>query len=166
MLVLRSIFFALLLPGTVTVVGPYFIVHENHTATSGHWAFWQWLGLLPIGIGVGILVWCIVDFTTVGRGTLAPVDPPKRLVVRGLYRCVRNPMYVGVITTILGEALLSRSLPLLRYAFIVFVAVHCFVLLYEERALRRKFGESYEAYCRRVPRWWPRLPHEFREERE
>jgi protein-S-isoprenylcysteine O-methyltransferase Ste14 len=164
MLALRSIFFALLVPGSVTFVGPYFIVHRNHVAALGQWAFWQWLGLLPIGIGVGILAWCIVDFATVGRGTLVPVDPPKQLVVRGPYRCVRNPMYVGVITTVLGQALLFRSLLLVRYAFFVFVVVHCFVVLYEERALRRKFGESYEAYCRRVPRWWPRLPREFTSE--
>jgi hypothetical protein len=77
MLALRSIFFALLLPGMVTVVGPCFILRHNHPTPFVQSAFWQWLGLLPIGIGVGILVWCIVDFATVGRGTLAPVDPPR-----------------------------------------------------------------------------------------
>ena len=155
MLALRSILFALLLPGTVTVAVPYLIVHQTHAAQFEHWTLWRWLGLLPISVGAVIVVWCIWDFAASGRGTLAPVDPPRQLVVRGPYRCVRNPMYVGVVVILLGEALLFQSFPLVVYTIFFFVAVQCFVVLYEEPALRRKFGESYEAYCHRVHRWRP-----------
>jgi protein-S-isoprenylcysteine O-methyltransferase Ste14 len=159
MLALRSILFALLLPGTVTVAVPYLIVHQTHAAQFEHWTLWRWLGLLPISVGVAIVVWCIWDFAASGRGTLAPVDPPRQLVVRGPYRCVRNPMYVGVVVILLGEALLFQSFPLVVYTIFFFVAVQCFVVLYEEPALRRKFGESYEAYCHRVHRWRPQASH-------
>jgi protein-S-isoprenylcysteine O-methyltransferase Ste14 len=158
MLILRSIFFALLLPGTATVLIPYFIVSRGRTAQWGHWTPWQFINLLLIGIGAGILFRCIWDFAAAGRGTLAPVDPPKHLVVRGLYRYIRNPMYVGVVTVLLGEALLFRSLALMCYVVIFFTVVHLFVVLYEEPALRRKFGESYETYCRQVHRWIPHRP--------
>jgi protein-S-isoprenylcysteine O-methyltransferase Ste14 len=158
MLALRSIFFALLLPGTMTVLIPHFIVSRGQPGQWGHWTPWQFLGLLPIGVGAGVLFRCIWDFAVAGRGTLAPVDPPKDLVVRGLYRYVRNPMYVGVLTILLGEALLFRSLALLCYAGIFFTVTHLFVVLYEEPTLRRQFGESYETYCRRVHRWFPHRP--------
>lgn len=157
MLALRSIFFALLLPGTVTVVIPWFIVHRNHGAQFAHWTLWNCVGLLPLVAGEGVLCWCIWDFAAFGRGTLAPVDPPTQLVVRGPYRHVRNPMYVGVILILLGEAAVFQSVVMLGYSAMVFLAVHGFVVLYEEPTLRRQFGESYEAYRRRVCRWWPRL---------
>jgi protein-S-isoprenylcysteine O-methyltransferase Ste14 len=155
MLALRSTFFTLLLPGTATVLIPYLILSDRQAGWLGQVALWQYLGLLPIGVGAGVLLRCIWDFAVAGRGTLAPVDPPKHLVVRGLYRYVRNPMYVGVVTILLGEAVLFRSLALLCYAGIFFTVVHAFVVLYEEPTLRRQFGESYENYCRRVHRWFP-----------
>jgi len=93
-----------------------------------------------------------------GRGTLAPVDPPTRLVVRGPYRYVRNPMYLGVLCILTGEAWLFASSALLIYAAAVLACFYSFVVLYEEPALRRKFGESYEQYARTVHRWWPRRP--------
>lgn len=100
--------------------------------------------------------WCAWDFAFAGRGTPAPFDPPKILVARGLYRFVRNPMYVSILMVLLGESLLLKSLLLLRYAAIWLVIVHVFVLLYEEPTLRRKFGASYEQYCKDVGRWIPR----------
>jgi protein-S-isoprenylcysteine O-methyltransferase Ste14 len=158
MLILRNIFFTVLLPGTVTVVIPHFILSARQFGPPESWAAWRWPGLLPISIGAGILFWCIWDFAVAGGGTLAPIDPPKHLVVRGLYRYVRNPMYVGVISILLGESLFFASLRLLCYAFAVFCIVHLFVLLYEEPTLRRRFGESYDAYRQSVRRWWPRKP--------
>ena len=157
MLALRSILFSLLLPGTVTIVIPWFIAHRNHAAQFSHWTLWSCAGLLPLAAGAAILVWCIRDFATIGRGTLAPVDPPTQLVVRGPYRYVRNPMYVGVILILLGEAALFQSVMMLGYSVAFVLAVHCFVVLYEEPALQRQFGESYEAYRRHVRRWWPRV---------
>jgi protein-S-isoprenylcysteine O-methyltransferase Ste14 len=157
MLTLRSIFFTFLLPGTVTVIIPYFMIPEGRVDHLGGRPVWSYLGLLPIGAGGGILFRCIWDFAVAGRGTLAPVDPPKQLVVRGLYRYVRNPMYVGVISILMGESLFFESLALLRYAIAFFILAHLFTVLYEEPLLLRTFGQSYQAYRDRVHRWLPRI---------
>jgi protein-S-isoprenylcysteine O-methyltransferase Ste14 len=113
------------------------------------------LGLLAIALGAALLATCIWEFARSGRGTLSPVDPPRELVVRGLYRYVRNPMYLSVTVIVLGEVLLSGSRPLLLYWAIWFVAVNLFVIGYEEPTLRRRFGASYERYTRAVGRWLP-----------
>jgi protein-S-isoprenylcysteine O-methyltransferase Ste14 len=160
MLTLRSIFFTFLLPGTVTVVIPYLIISDGWIDHPGSRTLWSYLGLLPISAGAGILFRCIWDFAVAGRGTLAPVDPPKHLVVRGLYRYVRNPMYVGVVSILLGESLFFGSLSLLSYTIAFFIFAHLFVVLYEEPVLLRKFGKSYEAYRDLVHRWLPRIPHD------
>jgi len=152
-LVLRSIFFALLLPGTVTLLLPYFILSPR---VVPHWDAIGLPGLVAILVGATILIWCIADFARVGRGTLAPVDPPKALVIRGLYRYVRNPMYVGLVLVLLGESALFRSTSLLLYAAVFFLIANLFVMVYEEPHLRARFGESYEHYRRSVGRWIPR----------
>lgn len=157
---MRSILFACFGPGTVTVLIPCLVFSPHFPARADGATPWHYLGLLPLSIGAGILSRCIWDFAVSGRGTLAPVDPPRYLVVRGLYRYVRNPMYVGVLLVLLGEALLFKSLPLLCYAIGFWTVAHLFVLLYEEPTLRRQFGESYESYCRKVHRWLPSLPSE------
>jgi protein-S-isoprenylcysteine O-methyltransferase Ste14 len=115
------------------------------------------LGLSCIGLGVVLLGACIFEFARSGRGTLSPVDPPRHLVVRGLYRYVRNPMYVSVTAIILGEALLIRSVALALYWAVWFAGANIFVLWYEEPALRRRFGSSYDEYTQQVGRWIPRL---------
>jgi protein-S-isoprenylcysteine O-methyltransferase Ste14 len=103
-----------------------------------------------------LLLACIWEFAHSGHGTLSPVDPPKELVVRGLYRYVRNPMYVSVTMILVGELMLIRSLNFLIYIAIWFGIVNFFVIVYEEPALREQFGESYERYTRIVGRWIPR----------
>jgi protein-S-isoprenylcysteine O-methyltransferase Ste14 len=113
------------------------------------------LGLIGIGFGVGLLAACIWQFAHSGRGTLAPIDPPTQLVVRGPYRYVRNPMYLSVTTIVLGEVLLTRSLTLLTYWAIWFAVVNLVVIGYEEPTLQRQFGASYEQYTRAVGRWIP-----------
>ncbi len=115
----------------------------------------QALGLVIIGLGAVLLAACIWEFAHSGRGTLAPIDPPRQLVVRGLYRYVRNPMYLSVTMVVLGEALLARSGALVLYWAVWFLAANLFVLGYEEPALRRRFGRSYDDYARRVGRWVP-----------
>ena len=111
-----------------------------------------------ITIGGGALaLWCIFTFVVVGRGTPAPFDPPRRLVVRGPYAVVRNPMYIGAGLALAGASLFYRSPALLLYAVGFVLATHFFVVLYEEPALRRAFGTEYDLYCRRVRRWWPRM---------
>jgi protein-S-isoprenylcysteine O-methyltransferase Ste14 len=117
----------------------------------------NWLALAPCGLGAAILLKCAWDFAVVGLGTPAPIDPPKSLVVSGLYRFVRNPMYVGVALVLFSEALLFSSPRLLDYALLVGTGFFLFVIAYEEPTLRKKFGASYQTYCRAVPRWIPRL---------
>jgi protein-S-isoprenylcysteine O-methyltransferase Ste14 len=151
---LRSAFFTLVLPGTVLVWVPLWL----STLSGDTWEIGavRWVGVLPLVIGAGGLLWCIWDFGRVGKGTLAPVDPPRFVVRSGLYRFVRNPMYVSVLTVLVGEILVFRSPRLLVWGLIVAVAFHVWVVAYEEPALRRQFGAEYAAYCCHVPRWFPR----------
>ena len=97
-------------------------------------------------------------FVRQGRGTPAPVAPPERLIANGLYRYVRNPMYIGVLAMIFGQALFLGSRGILLYGLGMALAFHLFVVLYEEPTLRWQFGAEYETYCQRVPRWLPRWP--------
>ncbi len=159
MLFLRSLFFAVLLPGTVAVLIPWRIVSRGSTAPLRDVAAMRYLAFVPMALGAAILLRCIWEFAAKGRGTLAPIDPPRHLVVSGLYRYVRNPMYVGVLTLLLGEAVLFWSVALLEYAAVLFVIVNLFVIFYEEPALRRRFGDSYERYRRAVHRWLPGKPY-------
>jgi protein-S-isoprenylcysteine O-methyltransferase Ste14 len=115
------------------------------------------LGLLSVGAGVTLLATCIWEFARSGRGTLSPADPPRELVVRGLYRYVRNPMYLSVTAIVLGEVLLTRSRALLLYWALWFLAANLFVLAYEEPTLRNRFGAAYVGYTREVGRWLPRF---------
>jgi protein-S-isoprenylcysteine O-methyltransferase Ste14 len=161
MLALRSLFFTIVVPGTVTVLIPYLIVSRGGALTVGPWTPLQFLGLGLMVVGAATLLWCIWDFAAKGRGTLAPIDPPRQLVVQGLYRYVRNPMYLGVLVLLLGETAFFESLALLQYTLAWFIIVNLFVVLYEEPALRHRFGESYERYFRSVHRWLPtNAPHD------
>ena len=116
----------------------------------------QVLGMVVAVGGGAIALWCILSFALVGRGTPAPFDPPRRLVVSGPYARVRNPMYLGAGLALGGAALFYGSSALLGYAAAFLLVTHLFVVLYEEPTLRRSFGSEYEAYCRQVRRWWPR----------
>lgn len=117
----------------------------------------RWFGGVLVAAGALVVIECFARFVTAGIGTPAPVAPTRHLVVSGLYRHVRNPMYVGVVAAILGQALLLGSTALLRYAAIVWVGFTAFVMIYEEPTLRRSFGTAYQRYCAHVGRWWPRL---------
>jgi len=154
-LALRSLLWTALLPGLFAGYMPlrFFGLARVHVSLTNPV---QLLALLAIGVGAALLVTCIWEFAASGRGTLSPVDPPRELVVRGLYRYVRNPMYLSVTMIVLGEVLLTGSRPLLAYWAIWFAAVNLFVIGYEEPTLRRRFGESYERYTRDVGRWLPR----------
>ena len=158
MLALRSLLYTILIPGTVTVLLPYLIVSATGATVAAPLGILQVLGLLAIALGVAILLRCIWEFMVTGRGTLAPVDPPTQLVVRGLYRYVRNPMYLGAFILLLGEAALFQSLPLLQYGVAWFIIINLIVLFGEEPVLRRRFGDSYERYTAAVRRWVPTKP--------
>jgi protein-S-isoprenylcysteine O-methyltransferase Ste14 len=110
-----------------------------------------------IVVGLPVLLDSFARFAFQGLGTPAPVAPTQNLVVTGLYRHVRNPMYVAVSALILGQGLLFGNVVVLEYGFIVWLAFLGFVALYEEPTLRRQFGFQYEEYCNRVPRWFPRI---------
>jgi protein-S-isoprenylcysteine O-methyltransferase Ste14 len=116
---------------------------------------WQVAGVLLGAAGAALALMCILTFAVVGRGTPAPFDPPRRLVARGPYRFVRNPMYLGAGFALAGAAAFYQSMPLLAYAGLFLLVTHLFVVLYEEPTLRRTFEGDYEAYCREVGRWWP-----------
>jgi protein-S-isoprenylcysteine O-methyltransferase Ste14 len=155
MLALRSLFYTIIIPGTVTVLVPYLIISGRGERIAEPWGLLQVLGLVAGVLGATILLRCIWEFMVTGRGTLAPVDPPTQLVVRGLYRYVRNPMYLGAFTLLLGEAALFESSAVLLYAVAWFAIVNLIVHFYEEPVLRHRFGDSYERYVRSVNRWLP-----------
>jgi len=117
----------------------------------------QIAGVALGAVGAVIAVSCILTFVFVGRGTPAPFDPPRGLVIRGPYRFVRNPMYIGAAAALLGAALYYESFALGGYAAAFLVVMHLFVTVHEEPALRRSFGEDYDDYCARVRRWLPRI---------
>lgn len=146
-----------LAPGVVAGLVPWLITRWRPGDIGGWWLPMQVLGGALIAAGAAVLVHAFASFVSQGRGTPAPIAPPERLVVGGLYRYVRNPMYVAVVAVILGHILLLARFDLLWYAAGVVLLVTAFVVLYEEPELSRRFGPEYTAYRHSVGRWWPRL---------
>ena len=152
-----SAIFLVLAPGTLAVYVP--------------WTFTRWhvapplLGFLPfrvigaglIALGLPVLLDSFARFAIQGLGTPAPIAPPQHLVVTGLYRYVRNPMYVAVVSLIFGQGLLFGSVGVLEYGMVVWLGFHIFVLAYEEPTLRARFGDEYQEFCANVRRWLPRV---------
>lgn len=122
-------------------------------------ARWRWLAAIPSVLGFSVAIRCVWDFGWTGRGTPAPIAPPKRLVVVGFYRYVRNPMYVGFAAGWIGLWIVFGHANFAAIAAVAAVAlgVHLFVVFYEEPDLRKKFGAEYEEYCHHVRRWLPSL---------
>ena len=152
MTALKSLLFLILAPGMVAGYIPLGVLRNGAQTDTGIFSFLAfplWL------IGGIILLWSFWNFLKEGRGTPAPIDPPKELVAVGFYRYTRNPMYVGILAAILGHFLWFGYWNLLIYAVVVFFAFHTFVTYYEEPTLERKFGAAYEDYRKRVPRWIP-----------
>jgi protein-S-isoprenylcysteine O-methyltransferase Ste14 len=149
--------FFVLAPGVVAGLVPWSLTGWRVHDPLPYWAPLRVAGGALLAAGVAVLGHAFVRFVAEGAGTPAPVAPTERLVVGGLYRHVRNPMYLAVVATIAGQALALGQPALLAYAAAVAVAVATFVSGYEEPALRRRFGAQYEAYRRAVPAWWPRL---------
>lgn len=148
---LKTLLFTVFVPGVTAGVVPR-ILPRWWIAAIGPVRHAGWAILAA---GAAIYLWCAWDFAR-SRGTPLPVDPPKELVARGLYRLVRNPMYVGVLAAIVGQAILLESGFVAAYAVLLGSVFHLFVTLYEEPHLRKTFGNAYEEYCGRVGRWWPR----------
>lgn len=152
-----SVLFFIAAPGTVVGLLPWWLTGWRFTEPLPFWAPLRVLGALMVIAGVGAAIQAFARFAFEGLGTPAPIAAPDRLVVGGVYRYVRNPMYVSLLVAIAGQALLFGQLWLLVYGAAVALASSLFVHFHEEPALRRQFGEQYEAYRRAVPGWWPRL---------
>src|SRR5687768_12127419 len=152
----RAITYATLFIGLVLVYLPARVLAVAGVTRPARYGVSQMAGTVVGAGGAALVVWCILSFALIGHGTPAAFDPPRRLVVRGPYRFVRNPMYLGAGLALFGAALFYQSIPLVGYAALFLLVTHGFVVLYEEPTLRRTFDEEYEAYCRRVGRWWPK----------
>ena len=161
LVLLRHLLSILLLPTTMAIVVPRWILRA-FASTDTRWtggivsALPRTLGALLMFAGVSLVVWCVLLFAHVGKGTLAPWDPTSKLVAVGPYRHTRNPMITGVLTTLVGEALVSGSRWLGLFALAFFTLNHVYFLALEEPGLEHRFGESYAEYKRSVPRWLPR----------
>jgi protein-S-isoprenylcysteine O-methyltransferase Ste14 len=153
-MLLRHILSILVLPFTVTIAVPAALVHGEKVLPLGP----AELGGIPlIMVGLVLVVLTIHHFATVGRGTLAPWDPPRHLVIRGVYRHVRNPMISGVLLIVLGESVLLASRAVGLWAATVLAINAIYIPLIEEPDLDHRFGEDYDLYKRHVPRWLPRV---------
>jgi len=155
--VVGSAVFLVIAPGFVAGLVPWWISHWRLEAPFFGMPLFRLAGGMLITPGVVGLLDSFVRFAVHGLGTPAPVFPTRHLVVTGLYRYVRNPMYVAVFSTILGQGLLLGNVTLLEYGGMVWLAFHVFVLAYEEPTLRATFGAEYGVFCSAVPRWIPRL---------
>ncbi len=155
--ILGSALFLVIAPGTVAGLVPWWLSRWRIEAAFFNFFPFRIAGVLLIVAALPGLLDSFVRFALKGLGTPAPVFPTRHLVVSGLYRYVRNPMYVSVVSIVLGQALLLGNLRVLEYGLAVWAAFHLFVLLYEEPTLRSTFGAEYEVFCANVPRWIPRL---------
>ena len=156
-LLFGTLLFTMLVPAMVIAVVPSFIIGIGRLVPPVPLTGLQYLGGGMFVVGVGVYLHCATEFLLAGRGTPAPYAPPRELVIHGLYRYVRNPMYVGGLTALAGEALVYQAVRIVAYELVVFGMWHWFVVTHEEPALRRLFGEAYVRYCATVPRWVPRL---------
>jgi protein-S-isoprenylcysteine O-methyltransferase Ste14 len=155
MTALKTIIFMLLVPGLLMGVMPIWLVQTEPPLFS--FGILRWLAVPLWAAGVAIVLWCAWAFTVRGDGTPSPTDPPRKLVVSGLYRNVRNPIYLGVLSVFIGYVFWHPSRALLFCPLIVAVSAHLFVIIYEEPHLHKTFGAAYKKYCESVPRWLPRF---------
>ena len=156
-LLIKNLAFTLIVPGFIVVWVPLNLF-EHHAQWPVEWGGPHFVGALLFGIGAILFLHCQWLFAVRGQGTPAPIDPPKKFVRRGLYKWVRNPMYLAVFTLVGAEALFLMSWHIAVYLILLVCIIHVWVLSYEEEVLRRSFGAMYEDYKRDVPRWLPRKP--------
>ena len=152
---LKTLLWSVFVPGTLTTLVPFFILRSSSESFSFNLSGFRYVGVIPILFGALLYFWCAWSFTFVGDGTPAPFDAPKKFVATEAYQFTRNPMYVACVSVLIGETIFFESAALLIYAFILFLIFHIWILIYEEPTLRKKFGSSYEEYCRKVSRWLP-----------
>ncbi len=160
-LFIRNVAMIILFPGTVTVYFPYRLLAPVTVLGLDSWSLSQYIAALLLIIGIAILLKSIWSFASIGRGTLAPFDETRKLIVVGLYRYVRNPMYVGVMMILLAESWFFWSSQLLIYTGICFVVANILVIGYEENRLKYKYGDDFRRYCEHVGRWIPGKPYDL-----
>ena len=156
-LIMRAVIYVSLFVGLVLVFLPSRVLSWAGIVPPASKGLPQVIGMLSVVAGAGLALWCVVTFAADGRGTPAPFDPPRRLVISGPYRFVRNPMYSGAGIVLAGAALFYGSLGLLAYLGLLFLSSHLFILFHEEPRLKRTFGQEYDEYCRKVRRWIPKI---------
>lgn len=159
-LFVRNVAMIVLFPGIVVGYIPYRLTAPVSVPSLDSWSRYQYAATLLLVTGAAILLKSIWSFARVGRGTLAPFDETERLIVVGLYRYVRNPMYVGVIAILLAESWFFWSGQLLLYAGMCFIVANILVIGYEENRLKYKYGEEFRRYCEHVGRWLPGKPYD------
>lgn len=158
MLWMKAAAFTLAVPGIVAGAAPYLLdaAFPGHESVIGPLRYAGWI---LVAAGTAGYLWCARDFVRVGRGTPAPIDAPQELVIQGLYRWSRNPMYVSVLLVVFGQAIILESPTVLAYGILLWAGFHLFVRWYEEPRLARQFGRRYEQYRAAVPRWLGRPLH-------
>jgi len=157
MTTLKSILATIFVPGIACLLIPYFILRGSGIPLVHALGFWQIIAIPVAILGIYMVVWVSFSFVRTGRGTPIPIDPPKHLVVHGLYRHVRNPMYVGAMLVLLAEVVYYSSIWVFIYTTFLWMALHTFTVVLEEPQLKRRFGTEYERYLVSVPRWVPRV---------
>jgi len=155
LVLIRGLLYGALFVGLALVLLPGSVLRFSGVVRPAEFGLTQSAGIGLVLLGSVVAVSCVLFFAFVGRGTPAPFDAPRRLVTRGPYRIVRNPMYLGALLVLGGAALYYESAWLGCYAVALVAVAHLFVRHYEEPRLARTFGAEYAAYCRRVRRWWP-----------
>jgi protein-S-isoprenylcysteine O-methyltransferase Ste14 len=156
LILLRALIYATLFVALFLVIVPQRILRTSGYVGGDSFGLFELIGLGLVGLGFALVLWCLVTFAFIGKGTAAPFDPPRKLVVVGPYRFVRNPIYVGAVVAMLGAAMFLWSGWLVLYAFVVLIVTHLLVVLYEEPHLRGVFGQPYDDYLNTVHRWIPR----------
>jgi len=153
LLLLRNLIFTILKPGIVIILIPFMIIRDKLDRIIQPLQFYHYVGIYVFLIGIIIMLHCIIKFTFEGRGTLSPIEPTQRLVISGLYSFSRNPMYIGAILILSGEAIFFHSTSLCLYSIIIFLIFNIIIFLIEEPRLRNDFDKEYRRYCQNVRRW-------------
>lgn len=153
-LYLRNLFFTILQPGVVAGLVPYLLLRaDEQERILQPFYLPQYMGLFLFAFGFLVMMNCILNFAIHGKGTLSPADPTRKLVIAGLYKYSRNPMYVGVVSMLVGEAVFFQSERLGIYSILIFIIFHLFIVFFEEPRLKKDFGAEYEQFCTAVRRW-------------
>jgi protein-S-isoprenylcysteine O-methyltransferase Ste14 len=157
LIALEAFLATIIVPGVACFIVPFTILRATGVSLDRPVGIVQLFSIALAGLGSAMVIWVSTTFVREGKGTPVPLNPPTRFVAGGLYRYMRNPMYVGALTILMAEALYFGSIWLLVYAAGLWLAFHLFLVLWEEPQLKRRFGAAYERYLEQVPRWLPKL---------